>query len=31
LDVGFSTTSAFSATFHRVAGQTPTDYRRGLE
>jgi len=31
LDVGFSTTSAFSATFHRVVGQTPTDYRRGLE
>ena len=31
LDVGFSTTSAFSATFRRVAGQTPTDYRRRLE
>jgi AraC family transcriptional regulator len=29
--VGFSGTSAFSATFHRVAGQTPTDYRRSLE
>jgi AraC-like DNA-binding protein len=31
LDVGFGTTSAFSATFHRVVGQTPSDYRRGLE
>ena len=31
LDVGFSSTSAFSAAFHRIAGQTPTDYRRGLE
>ncbi len=31
LDVGFSATSAFSATFHRVTGQTPTDYRRSLE
>lgn len=31
LDVGFSGTSAFSATFHRVTGQTPTDYRRSLE
>jgi AraC family transcriptional regulator len=30
-DVGFSGTSAFSATFHRITGQTPTDYRRGLE
>jgi AraC family transcriptional regulator len=29
--VGFRGTSAFSATFHRVAGQTPTDYRRSLE
>jgi AraC family transcriptional regulator len=31
LDVGFSTTSAFSATFRRMTGQTPTDYRRSLE
>jgi AraC family transcriptional regulator len=30
LDVGFSTTSAFSATFRRVVGRTPTDYRRRL-
>jgi AraC family transcriptional regulator len=30
-NVGFSATSAFSATFHRITGQTPTDYRRGLE
>lgn len=29
--VGFGATSAFSATFHRVTGQTPTDYRRSLE
>jgi AraC family transcriptional regulator len=31
LDVGFSGTSAFSATFHRITGRTPTDYRRSLE
>jgi AraC family transcriptional regulator len=30
-DVGFSGTSAFSATFRRIAGQTPTDFRRSLE
>jgi AraC family transcriptional regulator len=30
-DVGFSAASVFSATFHRITGQTPTDYRRGLE
>jgi AraC family transcriptional regulator len=30
-DLGFSTTSAFSAAFHRVVGETPTDYRRTLE
>jgi AraC family transcriptional regulator len=29
-DVGFSGTSAFSATFHRITGQTPTNYRRSL-
>jgi AraC family transcriptional regulator len=29
--VGFHGTSAFSAAFHRVTGQTPTDYRRDLE
>jgi len=31
LDVGFGGTSAFSATFHRITGQTPTGYRRSLE
>ena len=31
LDVGFSGTSAFSATFHRMTGQAPSDYRRSLE
>jgi AraC family transcriptional regulator len=31
VDLGFSTTSSFSATFHRVTGQTPTSYRRCLE
>jgi AraC family transcriptional regulator len=31
LDVGFSATSAFSAAFRRMTGQTPTDYRRSLE
>ena len=30
LDLGFTTTSAFSATFRRVMGETPTNYRRGL-
>jgi AraC family transcriptional regulator len=30
-DVGFSGTSAFSATFHRTTGQRPTDYRHSLE
>jgi AraC-like DNA-binding protein len=31
LELGFSTTSAFSATFHRVVGETPMSYRRSLE
>jgi len=31
LDLGFGTTSAFSATFRRVMGETPTNYRRGLQ
>jgi AraC family transcriptional regulator len=31
LDVGFSGTSAFSTTFHRITGRTPTDYRRSSE
>ena len=30
LEVGFSGSSAFAATFRRATGQTPTDYRRGL-
>jgi AraC family transcriptional regulator len=30
LEVGFSGVSAFAATFRRITGQTPTDYRRGL-
>jgi AraC family transcriptional regulator len=31
LEVGFTGASAFAATFRRATGQTPTDYRRGLE
>lgn len=31
LEVGFSGASAFAATFRRITGQTPSDYRRGLE
>jgi AraC family transcriptional regulator len=31
LDLGFSTTSGFSAAFHRVVGETPSNYRRTLE
>jgi AraC family transcriptional regulator len=31
LEVGFSGASAFAATFRRATGQTPTDFRRGLE
>jgi AraC family transcriptional regulator len=30
LDLGFSSTSVFGATFRRVTGETPTDYRRSL-
>jgi AraC family transcriptional regulator len=30
-NLGFSTTSAFGATFRRVAGETATNYRRRLE
>jgi AraC family transcriptional regulator len=30
-DVGFRGTSSFSATFHRVTGRSPRDYRRSLE
>jgi AraC family transcriptional regulator len=29
--IGFSGSSAFSSTFHRIAGQTPSAYRRSLE
>jgi AraC-like DNA-binding protein len=31
LELGFSGASAFAATFRRTTGQTPTDYRRGLD
>jgi AraC family transcriptional regulator len=31
IDLGFCGTSAFSNTFHRMTGQTPTEYRRMLE
>jgi AraC family transcriptional regulator len=31
IEVGFGSASAFAATFRRTTGQTPTDYRRGLE
>jgi AraC-like DNA-binding protein len=30
-DLGFSGSSAFSSTFHRITGQTPSAYRRSLE
>jgi AraC family transcriptional regulator len=31
LDIGFSETSTFTATFHRLTGQTPSRYRRNLD
>jgi AraC family transcriptional regulator len=31
LDIGFSGTSAFSAAFHKMTGQTPTEFRRSFE
>jgi AraC family transcriptional regulator len=31
LDVGFGDTTTFSAAFHRLTGQTPSRYRRGLD
>jgi AraC family transcriptional regulator len=31
LDVGFSETSTFTAAFHRLTGQTPSNYRRNLD
>jgi AraC family transcriptional regulator len=31
LHVGFGETSTFTAAFHRVTGQTPSRYRRGLD
>jgi AraC family transcriptional regulator len=31
LKVGFSETSTFTAAFHRLTGQTPSSYRRGLD
>jgi AraC family transcriptional regulator len=31
LAVGFAGASSFAATFRRITGQTPTDYRRGLD
>jgi AraC family transcriptional regulator len=30
LDLGFSETSSFSALFRRLAGQTPSAFRRGV-
>jgi AraC family transcriptional regulator len=30
LDLGFSESSAFATTFHKLAGKTPSDYRRSL-
>jgi AraC family transcriptional regulator len=31
LEVGFSETSTFSAAFHRLTGQTPSNYRRNMD
>lgn len=31
LNVGFSETSTFTAAFHRLTGQTPSGYRRGID
>jgi AraC family transcriptional regulator len=31
LDIGFSDTSTFTAAFHRLTGQPPSQYRRNLE
>jgi AraC family transcriptional regulator len=31
LAIGFSDTSTFTAAFHRLTGQTPSHYRRGLD
>lgn len=31
LEVGFSETSTFTAAFHRLTGQTPSNYRRNLD
>jgi AraC family transcriptional regulator len=31
LQLGFSGTSAFTATFRKFAGRTPTDFRRSLQ
>ena len=31
LDIGFNGTSTFTAAFHRLTGQTPSNYRRNLD
>jgi AraC family transcriptional regulator len=31
LEVGFSETSTFTAAFHRLTGQTPSNYRRNMD
>jgi AraC-like DNA-binding protein len=31
LQLGFSGSSAFAATFRKIAGRTPTDFRRSLQ